>query len=511
MKHLSLVAAIIYLILPATVGLSQRQIIEVSKPAQSVQSDDAVIQKIIELGQTDNQVMQHLHYACNVFGGRITGSDAYSNACNWAVDTFRSWGVKAELDMVGEVPVGFNRGPFFGKMIEPEEEFLVFGTPSYTAGTKGVQRGHVIIAPADNDEFENIKDQIKGAWILIEGANNGWARDGGRRLEISEMTQNLIHAGALGTLQLTTFPIRLLEGKVESWDNLPTLPDIKLIDTQYNKIKEMVEDGDKVTLEFDIRNHFNKGPIKYHNVIAWIPGSKFPDEYVVMGGHFDSFDCATGAVDNGSGFTPAMEALRLIAQAGGRPQRTIMVHLWAAEERGLVGSQDWIRRNPDKIPYIAACFNRDGGTNCIVGLSVSEAMFADFEKICAPLYNLNPDFPFELAQSQPRARPTRAGGSDSSSFSMAGVPALGWRTSDVLNRGVSYGETWHTNLDSYNKVIPEYQEHAALAIALVVYGVANLDHQLSREGFFLDGDDAEQPTPSRRVIREEQTPILIKN
>ncbi|MCP4713223.1 MAG: M20/M25/M40 family metallo-hydrolase [Planctomycetes bacterium] len=462
------------------------------------------------MAQTDNQVMQHLDYACNRFGGRITGSDGYTNACNWAVDTFRSWGVKAELDLVGVEAVGFNRGPFFGKMIEPDEEFLVFGTPSYTAGTKGVQRGHVVIVPADNDEFEDMKDQIKGAWVLIEGTNSGWARDGGRRFSPSEMTLKITEAGALGTLQLTTYPIRLLEGKVESWEQLPTLPDIKLLDSQYNKIKEMVEDGEEVILELDIRNHFKKGPIEYHNVIAWIPGSEFPDEYVVMGGHFDAFDCATGAVDNGSGFTPAMEAIRMIAKAGGRPKRTIMVHLWAAEERGLVGSQSWIKKNPDKIPYIAACFNRDGGTNAIVGLSVSEAMYADFEKICAPLDGLNPDFPFELTKSQPRNRPTRAGGSDSSSFSMAGVPALGWRTQDVFDLGVSYGETWHTNLDSYNKVVPEYQEHTALAIALVVYGVGNLDHQLSREGYFLDGDEA-QPTQQRRVIRESKIPYLIRN
>ncbi|MFC1782884.1 M28 family metallopeptidase [Planctomycetota bacterium] len=507
MKRLFLLTVVIFLVVPVSVGFSQRQIVEVGK---TLKTDDAVIQKIIEIGRADNQVMQHLHYVCNVFGGRITGSDAYTNAANWAVDTFRSWGVMAELDYVDEVAVGFNRGPWFGKMITPEEKSLYFGTPSYTAGTRGVQRGHVVIAPQDEDELEDMKDQLKGAWVLIEGTNSGRGR-GGRGDESAQLFDKMELAGALGTIQLTAHPIRLLQNRVNSWDELPTMPDIKLVDTQYNEIKELVEDGEKVELEFDIRNHFNKGPIKYHNIIAWIPGTTYPDEYVIMGGHFDSYDSAPGAVDNGSGFTPAMEAIRMIAKAGGRPKRTIMVHLWAAEEIGLVGSQDWIRRNPDKIPRIAACFNRDGGTNAIVGLSVSEAMYADFEKICAPLYDLNPDFPFELAKSKPRARPTRAGGSDSSSFSMAGVPALGWRTRDVFDRGVSYGETWHTNLDNYNKVIPEYQEHTALAIALVVYGVANLDHQLSREGYFLDGQTDNQPSQPQRVIREDLNLELIKN
>ena len=103
--------AIIYLILPASLGLTQRRIAETGQTVKAVKTDDEVINKIIEIGRTDNQVMQHLHYACNVFGGRLTGSDAYTNAANWAVDTFRSWGVMAELDYVGEMPAGFNRGP----------------------------------------------------------------------------------------------------------------------------------------------------------------------------------------------------------------------------------------------------------------------------------------------------------------------------------------------------------------------------------------------------------------
>ena len=106
----------------------------------------------------------------------------------------------------------------------------------------------------------------------------------------SELTRLIREAGALGTIQLSTFPIRLLFQKVDSWENLPTLPDIKLIDKQYNEIKELVSKGERVVLEFDIRNYFRPGPVKYHNVIGWIPGTQYPDEYVILGGHLDGFD-----------------------------------------------------------------------------------------------------------------------------------------------------------------------------------------------------------------------------
>ena len=93
----------------------------------------------------------------------------------------------------------------------------------------------------------------------------------------------------------------MLDGFVASWDTLPMLPDIKLLDTQYDEIKALVEKKQPVVLEFDIRNWFKMGPVKYHNVVATLRGTTYPDEYIVIGGHFDAFTSGTGGVDDGSG------------------------------------------------------------------------------------------------------------------------------------------------------------------------------------------------------------------
>lgn len=399
----------------------------------------------------------------------------------------------AEMQEAGEMPVGFNRGPWFGKMVSPKEVTLDFGTPAYTAGTKGRQKGRVVLMPATEKEFWTIRDSIKGAWILIDGVNTGWPRDRGGE---SDMTRLIREAGALGTVQLATFPIRLLYNKVDSWENLPTLPDIKLIDKQYNEIKKLVSDGEKVELEFDIRNYFRPGPIKYHNVIGWIPGTEYPDEYVILGGHLDGLAGATAAVDNASGATVAMEVARLILAAGGKPKRTIMVHLWAGEEFGLLGSTAWVKQNPDKLPRISAVFNRDGGTNCISGLAVSKAMMADFQQIVKPILGLNPKYPFDLTE---RARALRKGGrgsTDTFSFLQKEVPAFGFSTKGEH----VYNRTWHTTLDTYNEVIPSYQEYSAMVTSVIAYGVANLDHLLSREGNFMkDGIYADFSTSKGRI------------
>ncbi|MBM4063524.1 MAG: M28 family peptidase, partial [Planctomycetes bacterium] len=409
---------------------------------------DPVVARILELGRGDNRVMEWADVATNRFGGRLTGSDAYANATRWAVWQFGRWGIHAELDLVGELPVGFNRGPWSGRMIAPNARPLYFGTPSFTAGTKGVQRGRVARLLADpfsipgrNPSAEDLAKKraavaaavtevqadpaaFAGAWVLIGGESIGFARDGRRGTPeypdsalMPPLTNALVAAGALGTIQRSADPISILDGHVESWERLPVLPDIKLVDRDYDEIKTLLAAGTKVELEFEIRNWFKPGPVPYHNVVAVIPGTVQRDEWVVLGAHFDSFDGGTGAVDNGSGFSPAMEAMRLIRLAGGAPRRTIALILFAAEENGLVGSLAWLQNHPERHQGITVMINRDGSPGAITGVTVPQAWHAPFQRITAPLLQLEPRWPFALtANEYPEPRPTQIGGTDSVSF-----------------------------------------------------------------------------------------------
>jgi len=453
---------------------------------------DPVFQKIYEIGIKNNKAMVHQDYLCNRFGGRSTGSDAYTNAAQWVLNEFKSWGIKTELDEVDELQVGFNRGPWFGKMIKPFEKYLEFGTPGYTSGTKGKQKGYVVIAPKSDSEFDSIKTKIKGAWILIDGENNGYPRDND---SISASTKRLIEAGALGTIQLAKIPFRLYDARnVNSWNKLPTFPDIKLLDSQFNEIKSIVEKGEEVILEFDIRNFFKQGPIKYHNVIGWIPGTEFPDEYVILGAHLDSYDHATGAIDNASGVSRMMEAIRILIEAGAKPKRSIMVHLYAAEERGLIGSRSWVNQNKDKLPKISIMLNNDSGTNPVISMGVPKSIYEVLKPIITPIEKLQLKYPFQLTEIG-QFRKTGRGGTDSHSFVMEGVPAPWLRTQGPHQ----YGTTWHTLLDTYDQTIPEAQEHSALVYALLAYQIANMENLIPREGAFVpDGIYADLNTNKGR-------------
>lgn len=496
---------------------------------------DPVVEKIIEIGVNDNQTMDHLDILCNRIGGRPIGSDAYDNATMWATSKFLEWGMEVELDEVGELPVGFNRGPWFGRMLSDEGMILHFATPSYTSGTKGVQIGHVLLEPKTRGEFERMKKKLNGAWVLITGENDGWPIDYSERgdsIRASIIEQNeeiarqnreirkenrenkkknksekeqieyieepalfykeMKEAGILGIIQRSKVPIRVMYDRKNlmdmTFENLPTIPDIKLDEHQFDIIEQMVKERRYFQLEFDIRNHFRPGPHKYYNVIGIIKGTEFPDEYVIMSGHLDSYDVATGAVDDGAGATPTMEAARLIMEAGGKPKRTILAILWAGEEFGLLGSQSWVDRNPEKLPKISNMVNRDGGPTVPTGVSVPEAMREDFELICQPINSINPDFPFEILDRTPRQKPEKAWGTDSGPFAVEGVPTIHINSGDPKGYDFNYREIWHTERDTYNKSIPEYQDHASIVTAIVVYGIANLDHLLSREGYYTDDD-----------------------
>lgn len=508
---------------------------------QTFAQNDQVTDRIIEIGMNDNRTMEYLDILCNRIGGRPIGSDAYDNAVEWCASMFEKWGLEVWVQEAGELPVGFNRGPWFGRMLGGDGMTLHFATPSYTVGTKGVQRGHVLKEPRTQAEFDRMAHELKGAWVLIGGKSSGypidWTERGdsiraaaiARNLQIDKENREImmhnrslrgmsekekakkkltekemipyeyepalfyrqmVDAGILGIIQSSEVPITALYDRKNimemTFDHLPAVPDIKLDEEQYAVIEKMVQRREYFQLEFDIRNHFKMGPVKYHNVIGVMRGTEFPDEYVLAGGHLDAYDVATGGVDCGSGITPVMEAARLIAEAGGKPKRTILFCLWAGEEFGLLGSRFFVENETVPMEKIANYFNRDYTPFVPMGITVPEAMYEDFVNVCAPLADAHPDFPFTVSvrEGEPRPRPVNAGGSDHAYFAMNGVPTLGFNIQDPKGYNFSYGEIWHTERDTYNKSIPEYQEHTATCTAVVLYGLANLDHLLSREGLY---------------------------
>jgi carboxypeptidase Q len=265
-----------------------------------------------------------------------------------------------------------------------------------------------------------------------------------------------------------------------SFDLAKTVPTIVLRNEDYGRISRLLADGLAVEMEFNIVNRiFPEGRTAY-NTIAEIPGTDKKDEVIMLGGHLDSWHAATGATDNAIGCAVMMEAARIISALGVKPRRTIRVALWSGEEQGLLGSQAYVKEHfgsaespkPDFFKF-GGYFNIDSGTGRARGMGVfgppedatmlrqAIASFEDFGVMGA-------------IASKSRG----LGGSDHTSFNQAGLPGIG-----VGQDPIEYGtHTWHTNLDTYERIIEDDAKKSAIVIAAAVYRLAMQDDLLPRFG-----------------------------
>lgn len=434
-------------------------------------------QALIALAAKDNRVEQHLRHLCLAIGPRLTSSHNLSKALQWSLEEFQRFGLEANLERWGEFPVGFDRGPFRGGIVSPDRVDFDFTTMAWTPGTRGPTRGPAVIRPETRDQLAAVREKLPGAWLVTPYYARGEERPRVEKEERDEVAAAIAAAGIAGEVRGVGRDLVITDGNHRiSWDKLPTLTSVRLRGDQHRAMVERIKAGEAIELEFDIDNRFYEGPVPQYNVIADIKGSVWPDEYVIVGGHLDSWDGAQGAVDNATGCATTLEAARLLMAVGAKPKRTIRFALWTGEEQGLFGSEGYVRDHASELERISAVFIHDGGTNYLSGLGITFDMEPQMRQVCAPLDGLNPEMPFRLRVSEGfRYSPD----SDHAPFAAKGVPGFFW---DQAGKS-DYNHMHHTQHDNFETAIDEYQRHSALVAAVVAFNVANLDQLLDRSNF----------------------------
>lgn len=457
-------------ITPGGDGASPQPIVTPALAPVPAVSDDPTIQKIVELGIRDSKVDEPLHQLAEVIGPRLTGSHRLMQAEAWARDRFAAFGLDAKLERWGEVPVGFDRGPWSGGMVAPAQVSFDFTTRAWSPGVFGPARGRAVMYPPDLAAVKKQPTRFAGAWIVHP------AKD-----EIDQATRTAIDdalaaAGALGHIDRARDRGGKLvhtSGEHEiAWTAIPRDVHVLLRGDQHDDLSKRIAAGEPVELEFAIDNRFFRGPVPQYNVVADLRGSELPDELVIVGGHIDSWDGAQGAVDNATGCATTIEAARLLVAAGAKPRRTIRFMLWSGEEQGLLGSKAYVEAHPELADRTSAVLVHDGGTNFLSGLKVTPEMAADMKQVFAPVLALDPELPFALWYTDAM----RPGGSDHSPFIAKGIPGFFWEQSGRAD----YDHSHHTQYDTVAFAIAEYQRHSAMVVAIGALGLANLDHRLDR-------------------------------
>jgi carboxypeptidase Q len=490
--------------------------------------DPEIQARIRKEGMENSQIMRTMHFLTDVYGPRLTGSPNHKNAAEWAIKQMASWG----FDNGRLEPWDFGRPGWLnerasGHVTSPYKEPLVFEVLAWTPGSNGALTGKVyqMITPDSPTEdelkafLEGEKEKVKGRMVMVgkhriipvsfepenkrltddqvktrfAGARSqqrqqqqqqpGQPRKMSSR-EINQKTGEFLAANSALMMIIDT----AVEGRMEqrrvrafsnrNYDPSKFPPTAVISNEDYGRITRVLADGTPVELEFNIVNRiYPEGKTSY-NAVAEIAGSDKKDEVIMLGGHLDSWHSATGATDNAVGCAAMMEAARILKSIGVKPRRTIRVALWSGEEQGLLGSQAYVKEhfgtfdNPKPEYFkLGGYFNIDSGT----GRARSMSVFGPTEAadVLRPALEPFADLGFVVVRS---SNSRGLGGSDNSSFNQAGLPGIG-----VGQDPIEYGNiTWHTNLDTYERIVEEDVKKSAIIIAAAVYHLAMSDKTLPR-------------------------------
>ena len=486
------------------------------------------INKIKAEGLVNSKVMDIALHLTEVSGSRLTNSPGYARAATWARDELTRMGlVNATLEPWGD----------FGKGWEQTRCYVALKSPYYTpivaiprawtgstAGKKAISGEVMLINAKDSAElYQNYSGKIKGKIVMFystdtlhpsftrpdaeryadstlekmanakpdtgRGAPRNFNQQQGNARRMQQALQrqmgafynaekpalvlSMSRAGNNGTLFVQN-------GGSYAKDAENNYAWVMLSSDDYLRVQRLVSSGQKVEIEADVKTKFYDDDIKAYNVVAEIPGTDplLKDEIVMIGGHLDSWHGATGATDNAAGSAVMMEVMRIIKATGLQPRRTIRIALWSGEEQGLLGSRGYVKNHfadpADMVlkpehGKVSAYYNLDNGTGKIRGIYLqgnknAGPVFADW---LVPFYDLGAK----------TITISNTGGTDHQSFDAVGIPGF-----QFIQDPIDYDtRTHHTNMDTYDHLLPDDLKQAATIIAAFVYNTAQRDEKIPRK------------------------------
>jgi carboxypeptidase Q len=489
--------------------------------------DFDAIYRIKDEAVNRSQVMETLSYLTDVHGPRLTNSPNMRAAAAWAKQRLESYGLeKVALEAWGPFGRGWVNERTLVMMTAPQPFPLLAFPKAWTPGTEGAVKGDAVLAVIEKTEdLEKWKGKLKGKIVLVSATRAvlPYFETPTRRYDDKGLTELskpsmdptprsrfgpgapgfpglvsgdfrkqrmafFIKEGALALVEMSS-GARGDNGAVivqappegenqRQTTDAPVLPQIVVAGEHYGRLLRLLDKKIPVSIEIDVKNRFVDTDLNSLNVIAELPGSDKADEVVMIGAHFDSWHAGTGATDNGVSSAVMIEAMRILKATGLKPRRTIRMGLWTGEEQGLLGSRAYVTQHfADRTDMVlkpehaklAAYFNMDNGGGAFRGvyLQGNEAVVPIFEAWMRPFAN--------LGMNTLTIRPTS--GTDHLSFDAVGLPGFQF-VQDPLEYSA---RTHHTNLDVYERAIPDDLVQNAITVATFAYHAAMRDEPLPRK------------------------------
>lgn len=473
------------------------------RPAAAPQPKNPIIESIVAEATNNSQLENLAYELLDGIGPRLVGTPEMQKAHDWAINKYQSWGISAKNEKWGEWR-GWERGITHIDMVYPRTKSLE-GTQlawSPSTSSKGVT-AEVVMVPdvKDSVAFKTWLPSVKGKFVMVSMPEvTGRPDYNWEEFATPESFEKMKKERAENTatwnkrMSKTGFNSRTIVAELEKagaagivtsyWSkafgtnkifgaNTKKVPTVDISLEDYSTLYRMIKYGVKPQIRV-VAESKEHGVVPTFNTIAEIKGTEKPDEYVILSAHFDSWDGGTGATDNGTGTITMMEAMRILKKVYPNPKRTILVGHWGSEEQGLNGSRGFVADNPEIIAKTQAVFNQDNGTGRVINIG-GEGFLHAYKYLGNWLSKVPTDISQHIKTTFPGV--PSGGSSDYASFVAAGVPAF-----SLSSLNWSYGNyTWHTNRDTYDKIVFDDVRSNAILTAILAYMASEDPETTSRE------------------------------
>jgi carboxypeptidase Q len=418
--------------------------------------------KLIAESMSSRFAWERLALLGDTFGNRLSGSQNLEDAIDWAVAEMKKDGLENVRKEPVKVP-HWVRGMESVEIVSPGRHPLVMLGLGNSVGTppEGVEADLLVVRSFQ--ELDTAGDRVRGKIVLFNVPFTTYGETVQYRASGPSRAAAL---GAAAMLVRSVGPAGLRTphtGSLRYADDQPRIPAAAITAEDADRLQRMQNRGTVVRLRLKMEAKFLPDAQSY-NVIGEIRGSERPEEVVVLGGHFDSWDVGTGSTDDGGGCVVTWEAMRLMKRLNLRPKRTVRVVLWTNEENGLRGGLAYLEKYKPQIDNHVLMLESDGGVMSPrgFGFSGSDTARSTVMQIASLLREIRVD----------RIGPSGGGADIGPTVEAGRIPAMS------LDDDGNYFLVHHTPADTVDKIDPESMSRASAAIAVIAYVIADMPERL---------------------------------
>jgi len=393
-------------------------------------------------------------------GGRITGSPESRATADLILKTLREAGFDNAHFEEYTLPSTWKHGPISGSVVSPVQRAIYVGSYGWCPGTNGPIEVPLADLGASADGQSPLPSNVRGAAVLVSLGSNGLSTSyvGTRYL----ITKQLAQAGAAAMMIVSDKPNRMLYTSGFLFYPHGPLPVLSIAAEDAAFLRRLLAHGE-VKLKLDVQNSFGP-PVQERNVVADLEGAD-TKEMVLLTAHFDSWDPAQGANDNGVGVAAVLDGARLLKSLNIQPRHTIRFVFFSGEEQSDLGSRAYVTQHKAELDNVRAVINTDAGAQAPLGLKLygRKDLEASTARIIQPLAALGASRVFTDADFE----------SDEESFMVVGVPAY----SLAVEPGDYYAVRHHTIVDTYERVDPRMLSLDSAVLTIAALSFADADQR----------------------------------